>query len=698
MNVLIMRSLMNKESILKKIKHPYFARKVKTELLSQFNHELIQKPRLFFAQNAKGKPYILTYEAFINAHPDKDEEDFWDLQSQGYEDYDEFHYDPDAQYYRRDTFLTGAAVTSVVLKLLTGEETKINDIDLFYYEFQARTNSAAEHERYNNLQGEDACYHINKVKEIGKLNLIKINIEDNFSWLRLIQTFDLNYPQVGVVLHSGELIFTDEFIDFILTKTIKVAKNFDDDFPLTSYIRAIHKSSDFNAKFYTMDVIKPYLAMDLGEEVFKNKKHEFDVTCDRDQADNEEVVLVTKKRFMHWVENPNMVPYMTPELIDQPKDSKEEVIGKLKISLPSEPWVEVCQAVYGLNTHNESSYSRPSLSGFLNSLQEVIPNFYNLKSSQAQRLKILISSQLLKIKNSKGDGYQWSNLIKSNPNILKEDFSVKQLENLTTYAQAHGQFFQNFNWFLLNNNYSLGEVLELHNHLKNWDMMVLGTLEAVDFQGSNFNNQMKYRYDINYNSTFPEYHHVIMAVLKKDFPLIKKEAEKIFLENLAKNFLVKPLNISPFAKYVKEITQADKLFQEAKRMNHCVSGFTDKIKRQESKIFHIEINGHHSTLELEIKIYNPNKKKFVFKHRHSRYQDTYEEALPTKPSKTGTKIIKRRITLAQREKCQMRKMYIWKQHQAHSNQNPHYLNNVIAKKLTDYLNQYQQDYIIEIKK
>lgn len=133
-------------------------------------------------------------------------------------------------------------------------------------------------------------------------------------------------------------------------------------------------------------------------------------------------------------------------------------------------------------------------------------------------------------------------------------------------------------------------------------------------------------------------------------------------------------------------------------MNHCVSGFTDKIKRQESKIFHIEINGHHSTLELEIKIYNPNKKKFVFKHRHSRYQDTYEETLPTKPSKTGTKIIKRRITLAQREKCQMRKMYIWKQHQAHSNQNPHYLNNVIAKKLTDYLNQYQQDYIIEIKK
>lgn len=698
MNVLTTRNLMNKEQLLKKLKHPYFARKVKSNLLEKFNHELIQKPRLYFAQNAKGQPYILTYEAFKNAHPDKDEEDFWGLQSQGYEAYDEFHYDSNAQYYRRDTFLTGAAVTSIVLKLLTGEETKINDIDLFYYEFQARTNADAEHERYNNLQGEDACYHIHKVKEIGKLNLIKINIEDNFSWLRLIQTFDLNYPQVGVVLHSGELIFTDDFIDFLLTKTIKIAKDFDDDFPLTSYIRAIHKSSDFNAKFYTMDVIKPYLAMDLGEEVFKNKKTEFEVTSDRDNADNEEVVLVTKKRFLHWAANPHMVPFITPSLNLEPQKEKEDIIGKFTVHLPKEPWVDVCQAVYGLSTNNENSYSRPSLSGFLQSLEQVIPNFYNLKSSQAYRLKTLICSEILKIKNPKGDGYQWSLLIKSNPNFLKEDFSLKQLESLKPYAQAHIQFFQNFNWFLLNNNYSLGELLELHNHLKNWDMMVLGTLESVDFQGSDFNSNMKYRYDINYNSNFPSYHHVIMAVLKKDFALIKKEAEKIFLENLAKNFLVTPLHIAPFSKYVKEITQADKLFQEAKRMNHCVSGFTDKIKRQECRIFHIEINGNHSTLELEIKTYNPNKKKFVFKHRHSRYQDTYEESIVQKPKKQVTEIIKRRFTLAQREKCQNKTIYIWKQHQGHSNQSPHGLNNLIAKKLTDYLNQYQQDYKIELKK
>ena len=99
-----------------------------------------------------------------------------------------------------------------------------------------------------------------------------------------------------------------------------------------------------------------------------------------------------------------------------------------------------------------------------------------------------------------------------------------------------------------------------------------------------------------------------------------------------------------------------------------------------------------------------SKQKFIFKDRQSRtYQQTFSEPIKRKnktlnESKKSMEIIKRRVTLAQREKCQMVTIYTWKQHQSSYNSEPAYLNNEIAKKLISYLNDYEQNYRITVNK
>lgn len=696
---------LTKTEIEKRLKNPFLIKQIIKSLLANFNHELILKPRLFFQQNTKGQRYIQSYEAFHAQNPEMDEEDFWGLTDEDtcYED----DYDPHGQYYRRDTFLTGAAVTSAILEQLTGEKTIINDIDLFYYHFQATNNVDAKHERYNNLQGEDACYHIAKVKEHGTLNLIQINIEDEFGWTRMIQSFDLNYPQVGIILATNEIVFTDEFIEFLQTKTISLSKNFSDDFPLTSYIRAIHKSHDLNAKFYTMDVVKPFIAMDLGEEIFKENVISFPITCDREEAENNGILLVTKKRFDYWLKNPTMVPYLTPSLIAHQTtlthDVKETMIGDMKVNLPDEPWIDICKTLYSLTPQKTQEYYPASVQPFLKELIQIIPNFYNLKNSQAYRLKNLLSSNLMKIRNHNGK-YCWTEILKKNPQIMKEDFSAKALAGLEQFAKLHEGFYKDFNWFLLNHNYSIPELLELQTAIKNWEIHHVGTLESIGFANSNFTAGTKYIYHVNYNSNFPEYHAIVEAIISKDIVKIKEECNKLFLKNLAQNFLAHPLKIEPFKKYVKELTQSDQLVLEGKKMNHCVAGFASNVKNGTSRIFHIEVNGKHSTLELELHHYNPNKHKFIFKDRQSRtYQQTFMEAVKRKnktsqESQKPVMIVKRMIALAQREKFQKVYLYTWKQHQSHHNSEPDYLNNLIGKKLVNYLNDYNQNYQVIINK
>jgi hypothetical protein len=85
--------------------------------------------------------------------------------------------------------------------------------------------------------------------------------------------------------------------------------------------------------------------------------------------------------------------------------------------------------------------------------------------------------------------------------------------------------------------------------------------------------------------------------------------------------LVKPYDLDNFKykKYVKELVTPLELRKEGETIGHCVGGYSYNLESGQSRIFHIEVDGIGSTLEIGIKEFNAylydldiegNRKKF----------------------------------------------------------------------------------------
>jgi hypothetical protein len=101
--------------------------------------------------------------------------------------------------------------------------------------------------------------------------------------------------------------------------------------------------------------------------------------------------------------------------------------------------------------------------------------------------------------------------------------------------------------------------------------------------------------------------------------VFKLEKYETFIEKCKQNYsksmtpLAEPLNVS--IKGVRELINSFELSQEGIKMSHCVSGYADKIKTGECRIFSIETEAGFSTIEIQQKIVNDNE-KFWFGAQH----------------------------------------------------------------------------------
>jgi len=134
--------------------------------------------------------------------------------------------------------------------------------------------------------------------------------------------------------------------------------------------------------------------------------------------------------------------------------------------------------------------------------------------------------------------------------------------------------------------------------------------------------------------------------------LIEKEKQRISTP------LVEPINISNF-KYkecVTELTKPIELKLEGEKMGHCVGGYSYNVERGESRIFHIEVDGINSTLEIGLIDYGNNmdyeldtlenrkkidrKKKFAIKQHYGRYPEKLGNQVPTNKCRgVGMKLV-----------------------------------------------------------
>jgi hypothetical protein len=122
----------------------------------------------------------------------------------------------------------------------------------------------------------------------------------------------------------------------------------------------------------------------------------------------------------------------------------------------------------------------------------------------------------------------------------------------------------------------------------------------------------------------------------------------------------------PFSSYITEITTESKLLEEGSNMKHCVGGYGQKVKDGECRIFHIDHNGVHSTLEIEI---------------HSG-----EIHFNRVKKETSSKIIRKNQKSIENKKTRSVIVYSIKQHKAKLNQRPSAINLKIAEMLVRSLN------------
>jgi hypothetical protein len=125
------------------------------------------------------------------------------------------------------------------------------------------------------------------------------------------------------------------------------------------------------------------------------------------------------------------------------------------------------------------------------------------------------------------------------------------------------------------------------------------------------------------NKAIDKYGLAIIGALENN--VLAKNPEPIdddYIEKLATGVfnddgesLTTPIDLSGFclSYAVKELTAKNELLHEGIAMKHCVGGYSTSVKNKQSRIFHIAIAGHHTTLEISNKgiqqHFGPNNSK-----------------------------------------------------------------------------------------
>ena len=625
---------MNKEDLIKFLESEELVELITTKLLSGVTNHVVRYPRVAFP------PHVPDMVELEDMKDSMGEEEFQCLLEEG-------AFDPETYgLHRRDTLLTGAAVAAVICEKLWGVPAVINDVDLFYYQLNSRTGESVDSELYENIVDEQFSYRIHRNRRKGLLNLVKIIPGSDFSLRKIIDSFDLTYAKVGVILGEKKLMYTDEFVEFLLTKTMKIGALNDTDHMLTSYIRGVQKAKDFQCNFYLGDYMRDFF--EENESVFKTPDFAFGAHTSRVNLRQyynktlDEALFVTEKRMKVWEADLNLLsPWASLVLCDE-----EKVKHRIRFHVPNEPWANFYGWLFR-SYSKANEYAETFYSGLIN----VRPEIRVQNNHWFENLKAVLEGGL------SSDPRFWSNLFcnkRETLSLFKESFSIKKLESLKEFLESHKEFTEN-NRRLVEFNYSISEMIEFYLAASKLPLYALGMIETL----------LQYRRNVwDREIESPRKEAVLKLIEAKNYASLAKLCEEFRMEDFKKTHLVDPTNIKPFSSWVREICDTVTLDAEGKNMRHCVAGYGNQIKTGRSRIFHLEVKGHPSTLEIHF-----SKETFAPRQIPEKYRTP--EALKKQ---------------AMRSNLQSHFKYSINQHKAICNSIPYKGNRVMAQRLLNYLN------------
>jgi hypothetical protein len=572
----------------------------------------------------------------------------------------------DFNFYKHEGVIAGGSLCNLINEYIYQVPAVINDVDFFHYELDSTTDQAADAELYSNLVNSDLFhYEVVNTTELGLLNKIFIRLENDFAWLSLLESFDLNCCQVALNLNENRFYITDEFIDFLEKRVIELTPKFENDYHLTTYVRGVAKAQETKSKFYIMELLNSYLASNLSEVVFKNHGNRVKLSTKLSEIAGDEQ-FITPKRFKWLKAHPEVfLPLF--------KLDGDDLIVQ---SVTQFPWasfiydiheyVQRFQPVAYDSEYNSKPERILKLIGYLGVSKEARSlKFYTQNVKFYSRFFTILKSNLFL------NPFDLFRLLKQErTSLFKSDFSIKELESLGDFLKQHEDYAK-FSVYLAELGYGIQDIIDFFKRVKNQSLTNIGIIEVYFL--------FKLEKDSQSTKVSREHYAKIDGFIQnKTFGKFFAEIDKIYDSQLQQNTLCQPIPIQPYQRFVREITTSDELVREGKKLHHCVGGYGYKIKDGDCRIFHIQTLKGVSTLEVLT-----NKKKAV--------EITREDVL--KMSK------KARLTLTEAEKANVIKLktiraerklqkteFKIKQHKSHHNSAPSKVNDKIAKRLVDYLN------------
>lgn len=509
-------------------------------------------------------------------------------------------------------FIAGGSVSNILYSMIHGGEPVINDIDIYKQvkeEFNDnKKNSAgwypATYVTEEGLEIVDDSYgrvfvadngskmRVSRHLRKGIMNIIEYLYDDYGSRMHgnkvkksremvVLEGFDLNCCKSGISITEGKIIYTQEFLDFLKTKQLKVVSPCA---PIQSTIRIYKKMKDLNCfcniehemRFLTVasrhiqsGQMTKYIGPETYGKYLKVKDFVDKYFKLREPQNSDEIPYSLRdKYYIGNKRNPEVNIWLFEPIMNFDITENVGSINNFK---------RVWELLYSYKKHSEQDkihkiFYKNVFLGKMNEDHWSTKEYTNERNSNGE--PIYIEKPYY---NSSRYTHQ---MILSKKNYYKCDFDVKHVDYIDNFTKEH----HHMKMFLKD----CDTLIEQYNLIKfiksiakkegDW---VIGMLE-------NTNHELALIRDENNN--------LLANNINKD--TIIYLIDKFKKENI--DGLVDKIDLSnfEFKNCVEELNTTLKLKEEGSKMGHCVGGYSDTVRQGKSRIFHVDCDGIGSTVEI----------------------------------------------------------------------------------------------------
>lgn len=510
-------------------------------------------------------------------------------------------------------FIAGGSVSNILFSLIHGGNAVVNDIDV-YWQVKEETdkpkaNAESVYVNEDGLEMVDDAYgrmfvsdsgssmRVVKHSRKGIFNNIEHLYEERKRYgvdikpknLVILEGFDLNCCKSGIDLENGVIFYTQEFVEFLQTKQLKVVSPCA---PIQTTIRLQKKMKDLDCfcdfehemRFLTVaakHIHGGQMTKFIGPETYeKYEKYKH---------------IVDKYFTLRELKNVDELPYTLREVYE--KDDKKNPKIKLWLFEPIMNF-DIVEAVDSLNglkriwyllyTHKKKSEQTKInkifyKNAYLGNMDEDMWEYKQYKQYESGHQWDLSKEQEYIIVPRYVSNRFTHQMILSNKDYHKCNFDLKHVDTIDKFTNEHHNIKT-----ILKLSKSLVEQYNIVKFIKSlakkegdW---VIGILETLDWN-----------------------RHDDVKKLDEETILNILEKEKIFND---KNLTDKvDLKSFEFKNCVRELVSPLELKTEGSKMGHCVGGYTHSIESGRSRIFHVDCDGIGSTVEIAL----PMKEKYDYK-------------------------------------------------------------------------------------